>query len=60
MVEPAAGTFVVPSRGETPDERALSLVLLGDLVSLYLAVLNDDPTTVDAIDRLKGGLSEGE
>ena len=29
----------VPARGETPLERLVSLVLLGDLVSLYLAVL---------------------
>ena len=32
----------------------MSLVLLGDLVSVYLAVLiGEDPTPVPAIDRLK-------
>ena len=62
IVEPsAAGTFVVPSRGQTTVERAFSLVLLGDLVSVYLAALNDeDPGTIEAIDRLKAGLREGE
>ena len=35
----------------------MSLVLLGDLVSLYLAVLRGvDPTPVDVIDRLKSEL----
>ncbi len=57
----AAGTFVVPSRGQSSVERAFSLVLLGDLVSVYLAALNDeDPGTIDAIDRLKAGLHDGE
>ena len=57
----ASGTFVVPSRGQTTVERAFSLVLLGDLVSVYLAALNDeDPGTIHAIDRLKAGLRDGE
>ena len=35
-------------------------MLLGDLVSLYLAVLRGvDPTPVDAIERLKGALIGG-
>jgi hypothetical protein len=35
----------------------LSHVLLGDLVSVYLAALEGvDPTPVDAIGRLKAGL----
>ncbi|MDR5675952.1 MAG: SIS domain-containing protein, partial [Armatimonadota bacterium] len=34
--------------------RVLSLVLFGDLVSVYLAYLNEvDPTPVAAIDELK-------
>jgi len=52
----AAGSPVerVPSRGETRVERLLSLVLLGDLVSLYLAVLNGvDPTPVARIQDFK-------
>ncbi len=56
--ESSAGTHVVPSRGQTTVERAFSLVLLGDLVSVYLAALNgEDPGTIDAIDRLKAGLA---
>jgi glucose/mannose-6-phosphate isomerase len=44
----------VEARGETRTERVLSLVLLGDLVSVYLAVLaGTDPTPVHAIERLK-------
>jgi glucose/mannose-6-phosphate isomerase len=44
----------VEARGETPFERVMSLVLLGDLVSVYLAVLaGEDPTPVPSIDRLK-------
>jgi glucose/mannose-6-phosphate isomerase len=56
-----AGAMVahVESRGETRLERILSLVLLGDLVSVYLAVLAGvDPTPVGAIDRLKAGLDD--
>jgi glucose/mannose-6-phosphate isomerase len=52
----AAGSPVarVSSRGETRVERLLSLVFLGDLVSLYLAVLNGvDPSPVARIDELK-------
>jgi glucose/mannose-6-phosphate isomerase len=44
----------VRSRGESRLERVLSLVLLGDLASVYLAVLEGvDPTPVEAIDRFK-------
>ena len=60
LVEPsAAATFVVQTLGESPTERVLSLVLLGDLVSLYLAVLRRvDPTPVAVIDRLKAQLAD--
>ncbi|MDQ3720268.1 MAG: bifunctional phosphoglucose/phosphomannose isomerase [Actinomycetota bacterium] len=45
---------LIEAQGESPFERVLSLVLLGDLVSVYLAVLGDvDPTPVEAIDRFK-------
>jgi glucose/mannose-6-phosphate isomerase len=55
----AVPTFVVESRGESPTERMVSLVLLGDLVSIYLAVLRGvDPTPVDLLDRLKAELAE--
>lgn len=52
-------TETITASGATPAERLFSLVLLGDLVSLYLAVLRGvDPTPVNAIDELKRGLSE--
>jgi glucose/mannose-6-phosphate isomerase len=48
----------VEARGETRLERLVSLVLLGDLVSLYLAVLRGiDPVHVHAIDTLKERLA---
>jgi glucose/mannose-6-phosphate isomerase len=53
------GTHVIQSRGKTTVERVLSLVLLGDLVSLYVAVLRGtDPTPVDVIDSLKRSLAD--
>ena len=46
------------SRGESRLERVLSLNLLGDLVSVYLAVLEGvDPTPIEPIDRLKQALA---
>lgn len=56
--EQATGTFVVQSRGRTAVERVLSLVLLGDLVSLYVAILRGlDPTPVDVLVTLKDRLA---
>jgi glucose/mannose-6-phosphate isomerase len=56
----AAGTYRVESIGQNRTERLISLVLLGDLVSLYLAVLRDiDPTPVAPIERLKSALARG-
>jgi len=53
----ATGTYVAQSRGRTTIERLMSLVLLGDLVSLYLAVLSGtDPGPVDVIGQLKDRL----
>jgi glucose/mannose-6-phosphate isomerase len=47
----------VQARGESRLERVLSLVLLGDLVSVYLAVLDGvDPTPVETLDRFKAAL----
>ena len=55
-----AATFRIESIGETRTERLLSLVVLGDLVSLYLAVLRGvDPTPVAPIERLKSALAGG-
>jgi glucose/mannose-6-phosphate isomerase len=54
----AAGVHHVSSRGQTTVERVFSLVLLGDLISVYLAALRGvDPAPVDAIDRLKNQLA---
>ncbi|HUZ30125.1 MAG TPA: bifunctional phosphoglucose/phosphomannose isomerase [Solirubrobacteraceae bacterium] len=56
----AAATFRVETVGSTATERLLSLVVLGDLVSVYLAVLRGiDPTPVATIDRLKSALAGG-
>jgi glucose/mannose-6-phosphate isomerase len=47
----------VKARGESRLERVLSLVLLGDLVSVYLAVLDGiDPTPVEPIESFKAAL----
>ncbi len=55
-----ASAFKVESIGESATERLVSLVLLGDLVSLYLAVLRGvDPTPVESIEQLKEALSRG-
>lgn len=55
----AAGTHRVRSLGQTPFERVFSLVLLGDLVSLYLAVLRGvDPTPVEAVTKLRAALEQ--
>jgi glucose/mannose-6-phosphate isomerase len=49
---------VTTSRGATPLERVLSLVLLGDLVSVYLGVLAGvDPTPVEVLERFKARLA---
>jgi glucose/mannose-6-phosphate isomerase len=56
--EGAAVVERVSARGETRLERVVSLVLLGDLVSLYMAVLRGiDPVSVRAIEMLKQRLA---
>jgi len=59
--EAQAGARVVErvtARGDTRLERLISLVLLGDLISLYLAVLaGTDPVDIAPIDRLKASLA---
>lgn len=51
-------THRVDTVGETSVERVLSGVLLGDLASLYLAVLRDvDPGPVDVLEQLKRDLA---
>jgi glucose/mannose-6-phosphate isomerase len=40
--------------GETVIEQVFSLIYLGDMISYYLAILqNVDPTSIDYIDYLK-------
>ena len=59
LIAPYAATVFRPqTRGQTSVERVISLVLLGDLVSIYLAVLRGvNPTPVKAIDELKAALA---
>lgn len=57
-IEPGAvGVHRIQSRGQTAVERVFSLVLMGDLVSVYLAALRGvDPAPVEAIEQLKSEL----
>jgi glucose/mannose-6-phosphate isomerase len=49
-----APAIKLESRGESRLERVLSLVLLGDIVSVYMAVVSGvDPTPVESIERFK-------
>lgn len=55
----AAVTFVIETRGESRTDRVLSLVLLGDLVSIYMSVLRGlDPSPMELIERLKDQLAD--
>jgi glucose/mannose-6-phosphate isomerase len=58
LIEPTASAIVrVETEGGTRVQRLLWLVMLGDLVSLHLAVANGvDPGAVDVIERLKDEL----
>ena len=60
VVTGAGGQSVaVDARGDSRLERVLSLVLLGDIVSVYLAGLaGTDPTPVEAIESFKGRLAQ--
>jgi glucose/mannose-6-phosphate isomerase len=54
----AVASYRLETRGQTAIERVISLVLLGDLVSIYLAALRGvDPGPVKAIDELKAALA---
>jgi glucose/mannose-6-phosphate isomerase len=56
--ESGATVSDVRARGEGPLARALSAALVGDFVSVYLAMLRGvDPTPVDVIVRLKRELA---
>src|SRR5580704_13148524 len=59
IADNAAASFRLETRGQTAIERVISLVLLGDLVSIYLAALRGvDPGPVRLIDELKAALAE--
>jgi glucose/mannose-6-phosphate isomerase len=59
VAEYAAFTETVESVGASRVDRLVSMVLLGDLVSLYLAALRGvDPAVVASIDRLKAESEE--
>ncbi len=59
IAEHATTVIRATTRGQGAVERVMSLVLLGDLVSLYLAVLRGiDPTPVRVIDDLKARLAK--
>ncbi len=60
LVEPHVSRVVsIAADGRGALARTLDLVLLGDYVSLYLALLRDvDPGPVEMIERLKGRLAE--
>ena len=50
---------LVQARGQSPLAQILSLVLLGDYASFYLAMLNEaDPTSTDAINFVKQYLAQ--
>jgi glucose/mannose-6-phosphate isomerase len=54
----ADATFRIQTRGQTSVERVVSLVLLGDLVSFYMAILRGlDPSPVPPIVELKQALA---
>ncbi len=51
----------ITSNGNSPAERIFSLVILGDWVSFYLAILNGmDPTEINEISYLKKELSSAD
>jgi glucose/mannose-6-phosphate isomerase len=58
IADNATACFHVETRGETTIERVVSGVLLGDLVSIYLAALRGvDPGPVKLIEQLKSELA---
>ena len=56
-----AADALVESEGGSRTERLVSLVLLGDLLTLYLAILDGvDPAEIDVLTALKGALRDSE
>ncbi|RJQ33526.1 MAG: bifunctional phosphoglucose/phosphomannose isomerase [Actinobacteria bacterium] len=60
LMEPECTKILeVASDGDDLLQKMLSIILLGDYVSTYLAILNEiDPTSVDKINQLKKELSQ--
>jgi glucose/mannose-6-phosphate isomerase len=58
IADSASASFRLETRGQNSVERVMSLVLLGDLVSIYLAALRGvDPAQVRVLDELKSALA---
>ena len=58
LIARAGQVYRVKASGTTLLAKMLSLALLGDFVSLYLAALNEeDPYTINSIDQIKNALS---
>lgn len=59
LIEGVCEVHRAKARGNSLCEKMLSLALLGDFVSLYLAAMNDvDPENIDSINILKSELSK--
>jgi len=59
LIKAGIGYELVEAMGESPLAQMMSLVLFGDYVSFYLAILNNvDPTPVAPIDYLKSRLAK--
>jgi glucose/mannose-6-phosphate isomerase len=55
-----ASTFRIDTEGETRMDRLVSVLLLGDLMSLYLGVLAGvDPANIEVLSSLKAALAGG-
>jgi glucose/mannose-6-phosphate isomerase len=58
IADSAAASFRLQTRGQNSVERVMSLVLLGDLVSIYLAALRGvDPGQIRILEELKSALA---
>ncbi len=58
LIEGVCKFTTVSAKGDTLLEKLLSLVFLGDYISLYLAALNQvDPENIDSINILKNALA---
>jgi glucose/mannose-6-phosphate isomerase len=61
IADGTAASELVESVGQTRAERLVSLILLGDLVTLYVAILDGvDPAEIDVLNELKAALKARE